>query len=223
MEEPGGLQSMGSRRVWRDWMTSLSLFTVMHWRRKWQPTPVFLPGESQGRELPSLGSHRVGYDWSNLAAAAAATFPMLVAIHISAECGPSWGETGWESSELYHLQRHSQHTYKWTLEFQSYHEYLLFQALWKTEFISLYMKHLYTHLFKLSISRSERNSGFLSLHYPSHYKMKSMYFQQQNYNNYKGEGKVPALVLDAVCTVYRGPEKLTRIQLKNLPLPVSWV
>ena len=30
-------------------MTSLSLFTFMHWRRKWQPTPVFLPGESQGR------------------------------------------------------------------------------------------------------------------------------------------------------------------------------
>ena len=22
-------------------------FTFMHWRRKWQPTPVFLPGESQ--------------------------------------------------------------------------------------------------------------------------------------------------------------------------------
>ena len=30
-----------------DWATSLSLFTFMHWR-KWQPTPVFLPGESQG-------------------------------------------------------------------------------------------------------------------------------------------------------------------------------
>ena len=29
-------------------MTSLSLFTFVHWRRKWQPTPVFLPGESQG-------------------------------------------------------------------------------------------------------------------------------------------------------------------------------
>ena len=29
--------------------TSLSLLTSMHWRRKWQPTPVFLPGESQGR------------------------------------------------------------------------------------------------------------------------------------------------------------------------------
>ena len=48
MEEPGGLQSMGSPRVGHDWATSLSLFTFMHWR-KWQPTPVFLPGESQGR------------------------------------------------------------------------------------------------------------------------------------------------------------------------------
>ena len=48
MEEPGGLQSMGSRRVRHNWATSLSLFTFMHWRRKWQPTPVFLPGESQG-------------------------------------------------------------------------------------------------------------------------------------------------------------------------------
>ena len=48
-EEPGRLQSMGSLRVGRSWATSLSLFTFMHWRRKWQPTPVFLPGESQGR------------------------------------------------------------------------------------------------------------------------------------------------------------------------------
>ena len=47
-EEPGGLQSMGSLRVRHDWATSLSLFTFMHWRRKWQPTSVFLPGESQG-------------------------------------------------------------------------------------------------------------------------------------------------------------------------------
>ena len=49
MEEPGGLQSMGSLRVGHDWVTSLSLFIFMHWRRKWQPTPVFFPGESQGR------------------------------------------------------------------------------------------------------------------------------------------------------------------------------
>ena len=43
VEERGRLQSMWSRRV-----TSLSLFAFMHWRRKWQPTPVFLPRESQG-------------------------------------------------------------------------------------------------------------------------------------------------------------------------------
>ena len=49
MEEPGELQSMGLLRVRHDWTTSLSLFTFMHWRRKWQPTPVFLPGESQGQ------------------------------------------------------------------------------------------------------------------------------------------------------------------------------
>ena len=48
-EEPGGLQSMGSIGVGHDWATSLSLFTFMHWRRKWQPTPVFMPGESQGQ------------------------------------------------------------------------------------------------------------------------------------------------------------------------------
>ena len=45
----GRLQSMGSLRVRHDSVTSFSLFTFMHWRRKWQPTPVFLPGESQGR------------------------------------------------------------------------------------------------------------------------------------------------------------------------------
>ena len=45
-EEPGRLQSMGSLRVRHNWVTSLSLFFFMHWRRKWQPTPVFLPGKS---------------------------------------------------------------------------------------------------------------------------------------------------------------------------------
>ena len=83
MEEPGTLQSMGLLGIRHDWATSLSLFTFIHWRRKWQPTPVFLTGESQGWDsgelvgcspggLPSMGSHRVGYDWSDLAAAAAA-------------------------------------------------------------------------------------------------------------------------------------------------------
>ena len=47
-EEPDRLQSMGSLRVRHNWATSFSLFTFMHWRKKWQPTPVFLPGEPQG-------------------------------------------------------------------------------------------------------------------------------------------------------------------------------
>ena len=51
MEEPGRLHSMGSQRVRHDWVTSLSLFTFMHWRRKWQP----LPGESQ-RQGSLVGS-----------------------------------------------------------------------------------------------------------------------------------------------------------------------
>ena len=48
-EEPGRLQSVGSLRIRHDRATSFSLFTFMHWRWKWQPTPVFLPGEFQGR------------------------------------------------------------------------------------------------------------------------------------------------------------------------------
>ena len=70
-EEPGGLQSMGSLRVGHNWVISLSLFTFMHWRRQWQPTPVLLPGESQGRGslvgCRLWRSHRVGHDWSDLA------------------------------------------------------------------------------------------------------------------------------------------------------------
>ena len=50
MEQPGRLQSTGSLRVGHDSVTSLSLSTFVHWRRKWHPTPVFLPGESQGQQ-----------------------------------------------------------------------------------------------------------------------------------------------------------------------------
>ena len=59
-EEPGRLQSWGR---WES--TSLSLFSFMHWRRKWQPTPVFLPGESQGQGSLvgcRLWGRRVGHD-----------------------------------------------------------------------------------------------------------------------------------------------------------------
>ena len=73
-EEPGRLQSMGLRRVRHDCATSLSLFTFMHWRRKWKPTRVLawrIPGMGKPGGLPSLGLHRAGHNWSDLAAAAA--------------------------------------------------------------------------------------------------------------------------------------------------------
>ena len=74
-KKPGRLQSMGSLGIRHDWATSLSLFTFMHWRRKWRSTPVFLPRESQGwGSLVGcrLWGCRVGHDWSDLVAAAAA-------------------------------------------------------------------------------------------------------------------------------------------------------
>ena len=58
-EEPRRQQSMGSLRVGHNRATLLSLFTFMHWRRKWQATPVFLPGESQERGS-LVGCHLCG-------------------------------------------------------------------------------------------------------------------------------------------------------------------
>ena len=75
-EEPDRLQSMGSLRVRHDWATSLSLFTFMHWRRKWQPTHVLtwrIPDTRKPGGLLSMGLHRVGHDWSDLTAACRAT------------------------------------------------------------------------------------------------------------------------------------------------------
>ena len=68
-EEPGRLQSMGSRRVGHNWATSLWLFTFTYWRRKRQPPSVLawrIPGMGEPGGLPSMGSHRVGHDWSDL-------------------------------------------------------------------------------------------------------------------------------------------------------------
>ena len=63
-EEPGRLQSMGSLRVGHDWATSLWLFTFMHCRRKWQPTPVFLPREFHGQKsLVDYSSSTIFMDW----------------------------------------------------------------------------------------------------------------------------------------------------------------
>ena len=78
-EEPGRLQSMGSLRVGHNLATSLSLFTFVLWRRKWQPTPVFLPGESQGRGN-LVGCRLWGHtesDTTEVTAAAARRLPLF--------------------------------------------------------------------------------------------------------------------------------------------------
>ena len=80
-EELGRLQSIGSLRVGYDWVTSFSVFTftltfhflalekemaahssVLAWR---------IPRSVKPGGLPSVGSHRVGHNWSDLAAVAA--------------------------------------------------------------------------------------------------------------------------------------------------------
>ena len=65
-EEPGRLQSMGSQRAGHGGATSLSLFTFMHWRRKWQPTPVFLPGEPRDGRAWGAAVYGVAHSWTRL-------------------------------------------------------------------------------------------------------------------------------------------------------------
>ena len=79
MEEPGRLRSIESLRVGHDWVTSLSLFTFMHWRRKWQPSPVFLPGESQGRGS-LVGCHLWGRTESDMTEVTGAADLLMMAI-----------------------------------------------------------------------------------------------------------------------------------------------
>ena len=71
-EEPGGLQSMGSRRVRHGFTFTFHFHalekelathsSVLAWR---------IPGTVEPGGLPSMGLRRVGHDWSDLAAAAA--------------------------------------------------------------------------------------------------------------------------------------------------------
>ena len=99
-------KSMGLWRVRHDWATSLSLFTFMHWRRKWQPTPVLLPGKSQGLEPggpPSMGLHRVRHNWCDLAAATSIWGPsavlkvqtLLLLHHSMVQGSPEASTLGW--------------------------------------------------------------------------------------------------------------------------------
>ena len=93
MEEPGGLQSIGSRRVRHDCTTSLSTFhfpalekemathsSVLAWR---------IPGTAEPSGLPSMRSHRVGHDWSDLAAAEAVSMESRLRTSVASLCAAS--------------------------------------------------------------------------------------------------------------------------------------
>ena len=74
-EEPGRLQSMGSLRVRHNWATALSLFTFMHWRRKWQPTPVFLLENPRDRGAWWAAFHGVTHSRTQLKWLNSSSFP----------------------------------------------------------------------------------------------------------------------------------------------------
>ena len=119
MEEPGRLQSMGLLRVRHNWATSLSLFTFLHWRRKWQPTLVFLPGESQGRG--SLWG-RTESDTTEVTAANLAKESLIQSFYLH----PNWG--GWLPLYLRILFS----------DFKLFNFWLLTQLIWEEMYLILW-------------------------------------------------------------------------------------
>ena len=101
-EEPGRLQSMGSQRVRYDSATSLSLFTFMHWRRKWQPTPVFLPGESQRRGAWWAAVYGVAQSRTRLKQLSSSSSNKTRDVHIEQK---DHMRTQWEGSRLQAKER----------------------------------------------------------------------------------------------------------------------
>ena len=82
-EEPGGLQSVHGVATSRTWLSDFTFTFHFHaLRRKWQPTPMFLPGDSKGRGS-LVGCRLWGHTESDtteatLAAAAAAAAAWLL-------------------------------------------------------------------------------------------------------------------------------------------------
>ena len=86
-EEPGGLQSMGSLRIGHDWVTSLSLFTFMHWRRKWQPLQCSCLENPRDRGALWAAVSAVAQSWTRLKRLSSSSsnyiLHMVISFHVS--------------------------------------------------------------------------------------------------------------------------------------------
>ena len=101
-EEPGGLQSMGSRRVRHAWATDFPFTFQFHALEKEMATHSSvlawrIPGTGEPGGLPSMESHRVGHDWSDLAVAVALN-DWRIALQQSLPRAVSWSYLCVESS-----------------------------------------------------------------------------------------------------------------------------
>ena len=97
-EEPGRLQSMGSRKS-RTWLSDFTFTFHFHALEEEMATHSSIlawriPGTGEPVGLPSVGLHRVGHNWSDLAAAARdreSDTPLgFILLIISPTCHPSW-------------------------------------------------------------------------------------------------------------------------------------
>ena len=129
-EEPGRLQSMGSLKVGHNWATPLSLFTFMHWRRKWQPTPVFLPGEPQGQRS-LVGCRLSGRTESDTTEATSQTSTYLFFCFIKVFCFYFWWIVNFKARWIFSFMAvyfDSRHLYVCIFVIKPYTAKLIFQT-----------------------------------------------------------------------------------------------
>ena len=93
------------------WKWKMYLVTRQR-RRKWQPTPNLawrIPGTGEPGWLPSMGLHRVGHDWSDLAAAATRQKSFKVQ---GVSGGSSWSQTFPQKNSKLQIAEESYNTVK---------------------------------------------------------------------------------------------------------------
>ena len=104
-EECDRLQSMGSRRVRHEWVTSLSLFTFMHWRRKWHPLQCSWLENPRDGGAWWAAIYGVAQSWTRLKWLSSNSIVSIgsesvICTHISS---PSWTTPPYSPNDIYSL------------------------------------------------------------------------------------------------------------------------